>query len=47
LLAIAVSNFRRGPDWSGWLVLLLGLGFLLTLVVLEVRTLRREHRRSK
>jgi hypothetical protein len=46
-LAVAVSNFRHGPDWSGWLVLALGLSCLAAFVVLEVRRLLREDRRPQ
>ena len=47
LLAVAVSNFRHGPDWSGWLVLALGLSCLAAFVVLEVRRLLREDRQPQ
>ena len=46
-LAVAVSNFRHGPDWSGWLVLVLGLSLLSTLVVSEVRTVLKEEGRPR
>ena len=46
-LAVGVSDFRHGPDWSGWLVLALGLGSLATFVVLEVRRPVREDRRPQ
>jgi hypothetical protein len=36
-LAVGVSNVRHGPDWSGWLVLALGLGALVAFGVLEIR----------
>jgi hypothetical protein len=36
-LSVGISNARHGPDWSGWLVLALGLGALVAFGVLEVR----------
>jgi hypothetical protein len=38
LVAVGVSNLRHGVDWSGWLVLALGLGSLLAFGMLEVRS---------
>ena len=46
-VAVAISDFRHGPNWLSWLVLVIGLSCLATLMFLEVRTVLQEARRPQ
>lgn len=43
LLAVGISNLLHGPDWSGWLVLALGLASLVAFGMLETRRRNWRH----
>jgi hypothetical protein len=43
-IAPGISTLRHDADWSGWLALAIGLGILVTFVVLEIRRLVLEGR---